>query len=61
MVKLENIVRLFNEFQCSAIEQEYNTNSKVQLKPVAEELKQAIDRYLKELEDEVSNQQENRK
>ena len=61
MVKLENIVRLFNEFQCSAIEQEYNTNSKVQLKPVAEELKQAIDRYLKELEDEVSNQQKDRK
>mgnify|MGYP003440478030 CR=1 FL=1 len=60
MVKLENIVRLFNEFQCSAIEQEYNTNSKVQLKPVAEELKQAIDRYLKELEDEVSNQQKDR-
>lgn len=61
MVKLENIVRLFNEFQCSAIEQEYHSNSKVELKPVAEELKQAIDRYLKELEDEVSNQQKDRK
>lgn len=59
MVKLENIVKLFNQFQCSAIEQEYHTNSKVEIKPVAEELKQAIDRYLKELEDEVSNQQSN--
>ena len=52
MVKLENIVRLFNEFQCSAIEQEYHSNSKVDIKPVTEELIKAIEKYVSEIEKE---------
>lgn len=52
MVRLENVVKIFNEFQCSAIEQEYHSNSKVDLKPVTEQLIKAIEKYVNEIEKE---------
>lgn len=52
MVRLENVVKIFNEFQCSAIEQEYHSNSKVDLKPVTEQLIKAIEKYVNEIEQE---------
>lgn len=52
MVKLENVVRLFNEFQCAAISAEYNTWEQVDIKPVTEELIKAIEAYVTEIEQE---------
>lgn len=52
MVKLENVVRLFNEFQCAAISAEYNTWEQVDIKPVTEQLIKAIEKYVSEIEEE---------
>ena len=52
MVKLENVVRLFNEFQCAAISAEYNTCEQVDLKPVTEQLIAANKQYTDEMETE---------
>ena len=52
MIKLEKVVKLFNEFQCSAISAEYNQWETVDLKPVTEQLIAAIKQYTDELETE---------
>ena len=52
MIKLEKVVKLFNEFQCSAISAEYNTWETVDLKPVTEQLIKAIEQYVNEIEQE---------
>ena len=52
MTKLEEVTKRWNNFACAAISAEYNTWETVDLKPVAEELKQAIEAYVKEIEEE---------
>ena len=57
MPKLEEIVKVFNQFQVSAIEQEYNqweTNPQ-DLKPIVENLNKLMEDYIKELEQERNN------
>lgn len=58
MVKLENVVKIFNEFQCAAISAEYNTWEQVDLKPVTEELIKAIEKYVTEIEQEKETENE---
>jgi hypothetical protein len=66
MKKLQEVTKCWNDFACAAISAEYNTWETVDLKPVTEQLIQAIEQYVKEieeekeLEDEVSNQQKDR-
>lgn len=58
MVKLEEVTKCWNNFACAAISAEYNTWEQVDLKPVAEELKQAIEAYVKEIEQEKETENE---
>jgi len=58
MVKLEEVTKCWNNFACAAISAEYNTWEQVDLKPVAEELKQAIEKYVKEIEQEKETENE---
>jgi len=52
MTKLSDVTSKWNDFACAAISAEYNNWETVDLKPVAEELKQAIEAYVKEIEEE---------
>jgi len=52
MTKLSDVTSKWNDFACAAISAEYNNWETVNLKPVAEELKQAIEQYVKEIEEE---------
>lgn len=52
MLKLQEVTKLFNEFQCSAIGAEYNTWETVDLKPITEQLIAAIKQYTDEMETE---------
>lgn len=53
MLKLEEIVKTFNQFQVSAIMIEYQTEHNPQiLKPLAENLNKLMKQYIKELEEE---------
>lgn len=58
MTKLEEVTKRWNNFACAAISAEYNTWETVDLKPVAEELKQAIEAYVKEIENEKETENE---
>lgn len=58
MKGLEEITKLYNEFQCSAIEIRYGSNTKADIKPISEKLKEAIDQFTKEIEKEHKEMKE---
>ena len=56
MPKLEEIVKVFNQFQVSAIQNEYNRwENPKDLKPIVENLNKLMEDYIKELEQERNN------
>lgn len=52
MTKLSDVTSKWNMFACAGISAEYNTWETVDLRPVAEELIKAIEKYVTEIEQE---------
>ena len=56
MTTLTEIVKTFNQFQVSAIQNEYNQwENPKDLKPIVENLNKLMEDYIKELEQERNN------
>jgi len=60
MKKLQEVTKCWNDFACAAISAEYNTWETVNLKPITEQLIQAIEQYVKEIEEEKELEDEKR-
>lgn len=60
MIKLQEIVSKFNEFQCSSLEAEYRTSAfnEERMKTLVEELNQLMNNYVNELKQESENKDE---
>lgn len=58
MTKLSDVTSKWNNFACAGISAEYNTWETVDLRPVAEELIKAIEKYVSEIEKEQETENE---
>lgn len=60
MIKLQEIVSKFNEFQCSSLEAEYRTSAfnEEKMKTLVEDLNKLMNNYVNELKQESGNKDE---
>lgn len=60
MIKLQEIVTKFNEFQCSSLEAEYKTSAfnEEKMKTLVEDLNKLMNNYVNELKQESENENE---